>query len=233
MIRYVMRCLPNLAGLLLTFFAENYRIEAQDSGKRGGDGCGLLQTILPGSFGGLTSLRLAGLLSDIDALCRHSHISHLAFDFCHLPQIIDYHPKDVMLTAMWLACKVEHYPKRWVEQAADLTSLMLLLLPGCECTHSTVAGSRYLNTERVTIDDSAREFKFDSTAFAEFGKVRPRHHPSSASPPTCPQLALGQSCGARNVAHACKHSRLCGYLCACVRPCVCKHLYVSAYTSTS
>ena len=28
---------------------------------------------------------------------------------------MDYHPKDVMITAMWLACKVEHYPHRFLE----------------------------------------------------------------------------------------------------------------------
>ena len=30
-------------------------------------------------------------------------------------QSMDYHPKDVMITAMWLACKVEHYPHRFLE----------------------------------------------------------------------------------------------------------------------
>ena len=29
--------------------------------------------------------------------------------------VMDYHPKDVMLTVLWVACKVEHYPTRFLK----------------------------------------------------------------------------------------------------------------------
>jgi len=59
--------------------------------------------------------------------------------------IMDYHPKEVMLTVMWLSCKVEHYPHR------------------------------YIGAEKVYPfpDDDKKEFKFDCRAFAELGKIDP------------------------------------------------------------
>ncbi|KAJ1491610.1 hypothetical protein T484DRAFT_1773869 [Baffinella frigidus] len=62
--------------------------------------------------------------------------------------VMDCHPKDVMLTAMWLACKVEHYPHR------------------------------YLNAEKVLLPPGNRDFKFDAKAFADLGNLEVEKVPS-------------------------------------------------------
>ena len=50
--------------------------------------------------------------------------------------VMEYHPQDIMLTALWVACKVEHYP------------------------------NRFLTPEKIKVGDSNREFVFDAKAFA-------------------------------------------------------------------
>ena len=57
--------------------------------------------------------------------------------------VMDYQPKDIMLTVLWLACKVEHYPDRFV------------------------------NPEKVKLSaDSHKDFKFDSKDFAALGALK-------------------------------------------------------------
>ena len=54
--------------------------------------------------------------------------------------VMDYQPKDIMLTVLWLACKVEHYP------------------------------SRFVNHEKVKLpSDHPKDFKFDSKDFSALG----------------------------------------------------------------
>ena len=82
-----------------------------------------------------------------------------------MSQIMDYHPKEVVLTAMWLACKVEHFPHRYVLHYSS----------SCSGSSRVSIGPRYLNQEKVIIEPNKREFKYDSRAFADFGKVQTIH----------------------------------------------------------
>ena len=50
--------------------------------------------------------------------------------------VMDYHPRDLMYTVLWVACKVEHYP------------------------------ARFLRPEKVRVGDSSKDFSFDAKAFA-------------------------------------------------------------------
>ncbi|EKX48581.1 hypothetical protein GUITHDRAFT_162398 [Guillardia theta CCMP2712] len=58
---------------------------------------------------------------------------------------MDYHPKDIMFTVLWVACKVEHYP------------------------------SRYINAQKVVLNENSREFSFDAPAFADHGNIPIEH----------------------------------------------------------
>jgi hypothetical protein len=78
---------------------------------------------------------------------------------------MDYHPKEVVLTAMWLACKVEHFPHRYVLHYSS----------SCSGSSRVSIAPRYLNQEKVSIEPNKREFKYDSRAFADFGKVQTIH----------------------------------------------------------
>lgn len=55
--------------------------------------------------------------------------------------VMDYQPRDIMYTVLWLACKVEHYP------------------------------DRFINPAKVKGANSCKDFKFDSKDFAELGSL--------------------------------------------------------------
>jgi len=133
---------------MLTSPMKKQRTDGTDGGGGGGEGSSEpVQVLTPAEEGVLLDYYLAGLVMQAKKLKFPDSVEATAITFLKRfylnCSVMDYHPKEIMLTVMWLACKVEHYPHR------------------------------YIGAEKVmvTTDDNEKEFKFDCRSFAELGKM--------------------------------------------------------------